>query len=297
MAIKYSTRICIVFACCIALCACRKDGASSPFPDANTFYSLPQGNHPYDTAIVSFYKKYNSFILYRFDSVDYNYNITNLVFPGLYMSPADTGDISQALGYLQTNLFNVYPESFLQKTMPFKILLASNIFVYSTGNDNNGMQAGTYYYGAYAGGNYVAFGLVNDSLKTLTGHQLDSTRGWLQMAYWQQAMGSGNVMRPPGFDALTNYGAMGQFGNNRPDKNQYGVFFTTNPKGYYDAGVDFLAYIDVITSTDSLTMANTWLSPAYDLNGLYNAKYKLITEYCKDRYSVDLQAIGNLKNP
>lgn len=297
MATQYLKRICIALACCIALYACRKDGALSSSPDTNTFYTLPQGSHPYDTAIVSFYKKYNSFILYRFDSVDYNYNITGPVFSGLYMSPADTGDIAQALDYLQTNLFNLYPENFLQKTMPFKILLASHIFISSDGHGQSGLAAGTYYYNAYAGANYMAFGVVNDSLKTLSGHQLDSTRGLLQMACWQQATGNGNIARPPGFDTLTNYTAMAQFGNNNPNRNKYGVFFTTSPRGLYDAAGDFLAYIDIITSTDEETMKNTWLSPAYDVNGLYNAKYKLITGYYKENYGVDLQAIGNLKNP
>jgi hypothetical protein len=134
--------------------------------------------------------------------------------------------------------------------------------------------------------NYVAFGLVNDSLNTLTAQQVDSTRGLLQQAFWQQAVQNKMIGRPAAFDSLTNYAQIDQTNLRRN-----GMFFY-HPYGN-NGVVDFLDYIQVITSTDSTTMSNTWLSPAVDIKGRYAAKYKLILNYYIQNYGVDLQAIGN----
>ncbi|UAY55395.1 hypothetical protein [Arachidicoccus terrestris] len=287
----------LMLALVIIIHGCRKESPLRPSAEGTDyFYNLPQGNHPFDAAIVDFYNEYKSFILYKYDSVDYNYDIIGKVENGLTLRLADTTAISLALGFMHTNLLEPYPAAFLQMTMPFKILLASSITIQAVSGPDNNMQPGTYHYSSFAGKNYLAFGLVNDSLKHLTGVQLDSARGWLNMAYWQQAIGSGIVSIPPGFSQLTDYNKMGAFGNDNPNKNQYGVFFTTESHGRYDWVTDLLAYICVITSTDSATMHHSWLSASYDVNGLYNEKYNLVTDFYKKTYGIDLQAIGDLKN-
>lgn len=295
---QYFKYICLVCCGCIVLSSCQKEPTIHASPeDVNNFYTLPQGNHSYDDTIALFYDNYRSFILYKYDSVDYSYNITGPVLEGLHLEQADTMYISAALQYINKNLFNTYPKSFLQRTMPFKVLLAANIYNISDGLiDGVGVLRGTYNYSVYAGGNYVAFGLVNDSLQTMTGQQLDSTRGLLHMAYWRQAIGNNHVIMPPGFAALTDYVAMGVLGNNSPLKKRYGVFFTGRLDNRYDPIEDLLAYIDIITSTDLNTMQSRWFVPDVDVNGLYRRKYDLITSYYLTNYGIDLQAIGNLKN-
>ena len=287
----------LILALIMTIYGCRKESPLTPSPEGTDhFYNLPQGNHPYDKTIVDFYSRYRSFILYKYDSVDYNYDIIGKVAEGLTLKLPDTAAVSLALHFMNTNLFTLYPAAFLQMTMPFKILLASEITIYSVGGPNTNIQPGTYHYSSFAGRNYMAFGLVNDSLGRMTRIQLDSARGWLHMAYWQQAIGNGILDVPPGFSQLTDYSKMGDFGNNNPNKNLYGVFFTTESHGRYDAITDLLAYICVITSTDSATMHDTWLSASYDVNGLYNQKYDLVTDFYKKTYGVDLQAIGDMKN-
>lgn len=297
MALKFLRYTGILAIVCMTVFACKKEDALVVSPTGtNVLYSLPQGNHPYDTTIMQFYKDYTSLILYKFDSVDYNYNITGAVMPGLNIVPGDTSVIPEALDYLQANLFNVYPKSFLVQTMPFAILLASNIYV------NYTMYLyGTYYYSVMAGTRTLAFGLVNDSLHTLTGAQLDSTRGLLNMAYWQLAISNGTVACPSGFDSLTTYAGKGTVIAANPA--QYGILppslsqlLFLQAAASLDAENDFLGYIDVITSTDSLTMQNTWLSSSVDVKGMYKKKYDLVRNYCLQSYGVDLQALGNIKN-
>jgi hypothetical protein len=80
---------------------CKKEDAIVPdkiVPE----YSLPQGNHPYDTQIVDFHNKYGCYILYKFTEKDFKWNITNNL---LYT--ADQGDenyIAPALDALEINI-------------------------------------------------------------------------------------------------------------------------------------------------------------------------------------------------
>ena len=41
-------------------------------------YTLPQGNHEFDDKIVEFYDSTGVFVLYRYESLDANWNITGL---------------------------------------------------------------------------------------------------------------------------------------------------------------------------------------------------------------------------
>ncbi|GAB3349537.1 hypothetical protein GCM10027566_05880 [Arachidicoccus ginsenosidivorans] len=276
----------------VGLFACHKE---EPLvvskPGTNLLYSLPQGDHPYDNDIVQFYHKYNCFILYKFDSVDYNYNMTGIVRSKLSITPADSNYIAQALTFMHKNLFDVYPESFLQKTMPFSILLSSEIMI-----DTSQVFTQRYYFDAYCSQRGISFGLVNDSFPELTTQQLNQARGWLNMVYWQAALANGHLSYPDGFTALS-------VPNNQYDlvlanQHKYGVLssFFSHYFGPYDYTADFLSYIIEITSTDSTTFANTWLTPQVDINGLYKKKYELIINYYKTNYGINLQAIGDLKN-
>jgi len=289
MPIQHNPSVSKYFAACIAflalvslLTACQKEAALTASP-AKPLYTLPQGNHSYDQSILQFYQNYHSLILYRFDSVAYGYNVTGPLNPQLAMRVADTNAISSALDFLHANWLDLYPEAFLQQTLPYKILLSSQI---SIADLFNGQVDFYRYYPAMGGLNYVAFGLVNDSLNTLTAQQVDSTRGLLQQAFWQQAVQNKMIGRPAAFDSLTNYAQVDQTNLRRN-----GMFFY-HPYGN-NGVVDFLDYIQVITSTDSTTMSNTWLSPAVDIKGRYAAKYKLILNYYIQNYGVNLQAIGN----
>lgn len=288
----------MICACLVwsAFSSCNKEAALQPSIPVSTD-TLPQGDHSYDTTILQFYNTYHTAILYRFDSVDYNYNWTMALQAGLTVQVADTNDINLALQFLQTNWFGVYPNAFLQKTLPYRILLGEHIS--STGGgavstvSGNAISEFLNRVSAMAGVNYVCFGIVNDSLKTLTPVQIDSTRGVLQRAFWQEALQNNQIQMPTGFSGLIDYAVVSYDPNDMQD---YGMLFNYYNNSYLvpSASSDFLDYIQVITSTDSTTMANTWLSPAVDVNGYYNQKYKLITQYYLTNYGVDLQAIGNL---
>ena len=278
--------------CFIGIISCNKDRKLVVKDTPNVFYTLPQGHQAYDDSIVKFYNKYKCFILYKFSVEDYNYNITGPVTRSLDMKVADTLQIANSLRFLDKNFFGVYPDIFLESTLPFKILLASRIKVLDV-TDAKVIYQGLY--NVYSGLNYVALGVVNDSLMLLNGHELDSTRGRLNAAFFKQGIAKGAITLPPDFSAQTDYSKIGPIGNTIA-RYPYGLLYTESVTDRFDAVGDLLAYIDIITSTDESTLEDTWFSPAIDINGLYRKKYNIVTSYYKQTYNVDLQEIGNLKN-
>ena len=142
----------------------------------------------------------------------------------------------------------------------------------------------------------MAFGGVNDSLQFLSAPQLDFTRGRLHAAYFKLGVSNGSITLPPDFAVLTDYTKISTIPNGSPLRYPLGLIYTTDLSGRYDVILDFISYIDIITSTDDATMENTWFSPAIDVNGVYKKKYDVITKFYKDMYDIDLRAIGNLKN-
>lgn len=294
MLLKFKTRCLLLITSLSFLISCQKeDPLNVSMPGTNVFYKLPQGNQPYDDKIVELYNKYNCFILYKFDSVDYNYNLTGNVFDNLSIVPADTNYITEALGFLDKNLFNLYPDAFLKKSLPFSILLASDISVNVT--DRN--ESGVHRLSAISSVRSLSFGIVNDSLGSLTSAQLDSTRGLLQMYYWQLAINNGNLDLPDSWSDFSSTNFYYEYASKNPRANgilPVSLNLWMFPK--FDYFSDFLGYIDLITSSDSATIEHTWLDPAVDVKGLYRKKYEMIINYYKDNYGIDLQAIGNLKN-
>lgn len=276
----------VVMGCVLSLVllACKKEAPLSPgAPDV--LYKLPQGNHPYDTAIQNFYNKYHCFILYKWDSTEFLYAVTRNFTDAVMAYAADSDYVQQALDFMHANWFDLYPSAFLQQTLPLKILLASDI---DTVKSAQGITIHHVFPSSVAGYNHVTFGLVNGSLPTLTTGERDTARGCLQRAYWLQALGMNMVEAPPAFDSTIQ---LSQVTNTPVSLQQNGIVRWENP---LTITMDLADWVMVITSTNSATMNSTWLSPSNDIYGAYKKKYDIITSYYLNKYGVDLQAIGNL---
>ena len=61
----------ILFVAVVMLYGCRKDdNPAIPSEKTDTRYALPQGNAVFDQAILDFFNKYDTYILYKFSTVD-----------------------------------------------------------------------------------------------------------------------------------------------------------------------------------------------------------------------------------
>lgn len=263
----------------VLVSSCKKENKISENDDDRRMYKLPQGNQPYDQQIVEFYKKYNTVILYNFDQADFSYGFTGPMELNLWATPAGPNGIQETMDFFQQHWFSLYPEEFLKKHLPFKILLASLI---RKKREWGGMD--TFQMKAYAGYRNVAFGLTGQ-LGGLLHEQIDSARGAIHAAFWQQALFNGTLTVPPGFPELPAYPADG------PPMKQEGTFAFRSPM---NAIQDVGDYINVITSHHKSWLDANLFTPANDPAGNYKKKYNLIINHCKTKYNIDLQAIGDL---
>lgn len=277
---------CLLLLLCI-FSSCRKEASLVPdkIPD---FYTLPQGNQPYDDSIVAFHQKYGSYILYKFTQRDLTYDY-NSYLPLTY-GAANTAWIKNTLTYFKSECLNFYPESFLQKTMPFKILLAayfdsSYVFlgkVTPIGRALTGFSAirGT-----------LGIGWADSTLSLQSPARLKQLRGFLHRSYMQQAILSGAMEIPAEFKKYTpeNYSANGG------KEAAVGLIEGTATLFGFTPNVvwDFTCYVCAITGHTKAELDTTILNPAYDTKGLIQLKYNAVISFYQSKYGVDLQAIGN----
>ncbi|PSL46543.1 hypothetical protein CLV51_103524 [Chitinophaga niastensis] len=266
-----------------SLAACNKEAKLTPtkVPD---FYTLPQGNQPYDDSIVAFHKKYGTYILYKFTNIDFAYDYNNYItYTATIGNPAYVG---QTLDYFRTQCLDYYPESFLRKTLPLKIILAAHIdSLYSLGDV---MLAHPSVTGFAASSSMMAIGWTDSTLTKKTPAELAQMKGWLHSCYAQQAIKSGSISIPPVFIKLApnDYAFL-------PAGGKYAAGLIDDYNNGGTLLIDFLSYITAITSHTRAELDATILNPAVDINGLIQGKYDAIINYYQSQFGVDLQAIGN----
>lgn len=258
------------------LFACNKEAALTADP-VKPRYTLPQGNHSYDDTIMDLYRKYGTYILYKFSQEDYTYDYTTTKKDSAIN--ANAAYIGTALRFFKTQLLDLYPESFIQKTMPFKILLAS----YIGSGDTRSPKGFT------SGNSMLAIGWADSTLAQKTPAELKQLRSWMHRYYLERAYRVKSIKAPDAFVALAPrlYGDV-------TEENKYSLgVLVTNGSGM-NLGVDFMAYIETITGNTKAQLEAGVLSPQIDTRGLIKKKYDIVINYFLAEFNVDLQAIGEL---
>jgi hypothetical protein len=259
--------------------SCKKENPIVHTDEDLRLYKLPQGDQPYDQQIVDLYNKYNTVILYNYVDADFSYGFTGPVEANLWAPCAGPNGIQQTLDFFQQHWFSLYADTFLIRNLPFKILLSSGIrkkLEYSSGD--------TVQLKASAGYRNVAFGLTG-KLDNLSHVDIDSARGALHGAFWQQALFNGTIMLPPAFPAPSSYPA------GSDDMKKAGTFTFKAPMNAFN---DMGDYIQVITAHHKTWLDANLFTLQNDPAGNYKKKYNIIISYYKTTYNIDLQAIGNL---
>lgn len=277
------------FALVIFLNACKKEEGITPDEKQPPFYTLPQGQHTYDDTIVNFQKKYGTYILYKFSAGDYTWNVTSLL--NYYATQGNQGYISDALKFMLSKTFDFYPENFMKKTLPFKIILAGSQYAVNPKPGGGFDTVRTAPLFTTNGFNFVTLA-ITDTISTMPAASLILVKGNFNYYYWRRALTAGVIEYPAGFAALTNYAD----GSNFTKYKDVGflaerTLFTASNQ--WTIADDFLYYIREITAKTTTQFTNAYLVPAYDTKGMVRKKYDLITSYYKTKYGVDLQAIGD----
>ncbi|HEY8954272.1 hypothetical protein [Chitinophaga sp.] len=271
------------------LFSCSKEKTLSP-NDPPVFYSLPQGNHPYDDSIVAFNKKYGSYILYKFTQQDFAYDLTSYL-PTMAAN-ANEAYVQQTLTFFRTQCLDFYPETFLKKTLPLRIILAAYLDTIANRN-NKPPDTSRSISGFTASHNMMAIGWADSTLQQRTPEQLRQTKGYMNRCYFQQALLSGALEIPDIFIKLGPVGGYPLVNGYQPQKGMIEAPSSEDNGRLASATWDFLCYINAITSHTKAELDATILHPSVDVNGKIQEKYDALVSYYKTQYGVDLQAIGN----
>jgi hypothetical protein len=286
----------IPFLFVILLSACKKEADKvSPAPKNDTYYQLPQGNAPYDQEILSWYKKYNTYVLYRFSEKEYKYGITGLYPAAILMKTADTLVMPAAVNFLKDYWFHFYTDDFLKKYLPFKILLAGLMVESAYGLDTTSIPV-TY---PMAGLDYLIIPTVNSSFSSMTMQDRITLKTAVNglfletLLFGASGYSPAKITPPDAFFELSPYDKKGLTANN---KYQYGFLeldINNNQLVTPGHNYDLMTYLYVIISTPERVLNATLLSADTDSNGLIRKKYNVLTHFFKEQYDIDIQAIGN----
>lgn len=278
---------CLPLLLCIFI-SCHKEAPLVAGEPAD-FYKLPQGNQPYDDSIVAFYQKYGSYILYRFTEKDLTYDYSRyLTVRGTEANPAY---IKNTLDYFKSQCLDFYPESFLKKTIPFKIILAAAIDTFSLVNETRPTPLIRSLTGFCASGNMLAIGWADSTLLQQSSARLKQLRGFMHRSYMEQAIQSGAMDVPAAFMKYMPPTYNEVVGKERAN----GIIESVGDLAPSRRTVmwDFTCYVCAITGHTKAELDATILSPAYDVKGLIKLKYDVVIRFFQNTYGVDLQAIGN----
>jgi hypothetical protein len=283
-------------------------------------YTLPQGNHPYDTYIREFFDTYGTLILYKYEDQDIYWNRDRSIGPfrwdagnptlstqGYYYSLADEEYIDEQLELIRDKFFKHFSrQEVLKKLLPIKIFLADTFGTQAlTWSGNTPTGKGAFYAtSAYLGIDYMLFTWGGPRIATMTAAQKNTYKYEVFNAFFTKMTALNKLVPPAAFSATTDYSNAWPPAASKP-----GLGIMPNQNGSLTSTTDWNAYVTVILRTpyDQLiaqpTLSGTglpstsdftgYLHPDIDVNGKLREKYEIILAYFTETFGIDLQGIGN----
>ncbi|TCC99356.1 hypothetical protein [Pedobacter hiemivivus] len=263
-------------------------------------YKLPQGTNAFDTELVNIYQNYGSYFLYKFNpAVDFAWvpaavGTDNLFSTKFSCEQADEAAVAKVLPFVQKNWLSLYPDTFLKRTLPFKVLFAKNLKRLVNPNSadytlsNTGISSGTFP-NTILGYYHITISNFSPAFDAMTTAQKTLFKGDMHIEYWNYMFATGKVAMATNFASVSNYtltvSASTMYANGFLDTRAKSQ---NNPQMY-----DIRTYVKAITNNSKATLDNTILKPTNDTKGLVKQKYNLVINYYKTVHNVDLQAIGD----
>lgn len=289
--------------------ACKKEGALTASEDEQG-YTLPQGNHGYDTSILDLYNKYGAYFLYRFTDKDTYWtptgwkNATLLAsgawVTGYEVTQANEIYVGQQLALIKKLWFSYYTDKFLIKFLPAKIMLCASLdSIYSTTLFNpTRFVKNTKSVNAWFNYDNICVSYGDAGVTTMTGSDSTIFLAKANLIFIQSIPGR-NLSAPTNdFTSVANYN--GTFSSQAL---AYAQGIITNYINTRSPQLDWNAYMEAMVSrsetnlnkstvnTDKTSMG--MLNATKDTNGKIRQRYNIIRNYFINNYGVDLQAIGN----
>jgi len=288
---------------------CKKEAKLTPTAKPESIYgdpTLPQGNHPYDAAILQLFKNYRTLFLYKYQPRDLYYNVTEsdqgtydtatntITRAGWFDVPANEQYVGMQLDMLKEIWLNFYPDSSLRKGLPQKVYLLDSFYrayypypYKGPGKPSDYIdQAPTSSGDGHFGGDFMVATWGGARIASITKEEKYTLKGRLNAAFLAFALAKGVIQRSPAFLVVTDYTALDYYNNYELGVLEWDILTPED---------DWTSYVQTIVSNsyDTLTAAGNILDPSVDVNGAIRKKYDIIVAYFKSTFGVDLQAIGN----
>lgn len=280
--------------------SCYDEDKLAPTETPEFNYTLPQGNHDYDTKIVDWNERCGFYALYKFEPRDVYWNIRTWLEPGVTeistprvkVEQADEAYVGQLIDVLERRFLNFYPDTMLRRCMPLKVLLCREL-----------LDGGVYDRDIRFGLDFMALNGASENFQTKTPHQIDLMKDTMNLSFIYRLTENKKIAISEEFLSVSSY-------QEKPvtKEEMYGggylVSTYSSPK---DKNNDWKEYLQAIIKNpydylkaepeDGDTSFKGILHDKKDVNKKIRQKYDILIRYFKSEYGVDLQAIGNSKEP
>ena len=295
----------------VAFCAtaCKKEGKLTA-SDIEQGYTLPQGNHVYDTTILNLYNKYSTYFLYRFIDKDTYWtptgwrnsvvDSTGFWSTGYLVTPADTNYIAQQLAVIKKLWLSFYTDAFLVKFLPAKVMLCASVDSVYTSYLFNPLRyiKTTKSVGAWYNYDNICINYGNSGVTGITSSDSTKFAAKVNLIFIQSIEGR-NLSAPTNdFTSIASYSS-----TISTQAAAYAQGIINPALSNRSPQLDWNTYMEAMVSTSETNLkksvANTnttfWsiLNPTKDTNGKIKQRYNIIRNYFITNYGVDLQVIGN----
>ncbi len=287
----------------VAWTSCYDEDALVPTETSEFNYTLPQGDHDYDTKIVDWNERCGFYVLYKFEPRDIYWNIRNWLETGttemagnkFIVTPADEACIGRLLDVFERRFLNFYPDTMLRRCMPLKVLLCSDLHedFYGTPVERS----------IRFGLDFLALNGANENFQTKTPHQIDLLKDTVNLSFIYRLTENEKIALSEEFLSVSSYKE-----KTVSNEEMYGWGYIVS-SSYYpkEKNNDWKEYLQAIIKNpyDYLnaepvagdTSFKGILHEKKDVNKKIRQKYDILIRYFKSEYGVDLQAIGNSKEP
>lgn len=265
--------------CVLGMMACSDDKELGRLEDLKVDYILPQGgNSEADVRIQQMYNNWGCYVLYDYTDLDFYYDLSQSYF---YTLP-NPEEVDEAIHWLDENFFNRYPDKFLKKYLPYRILLTDSLY---TINSSTQLPKLTQW---SISNQTLAIGYCNTNIASAP-----NMRFYLSFYLWSYWTRDMNMITPPAeFVALTDYETQ-PTANNETAALERG-FMTNLSQGYSWAaynwsGTDDKVKEDFYAYICSMIFYRTSQQHEYELSfPLIKQKHDVIVKYFKDNFGLDI---------
>ncbi|MVT10346.1 putative zinc-binding metallopeptidase [Chitinophaga tropicalis] len=294
--------------------ACKKEEALTP--SESLAYTLPQGNHSYDTLIMDYYNKYGTYMLYKFTDRDAYWtpsgwknaaydSVTRNWSSGFLVQQSGEQYVAKQLDVIGRLWFRFYSDKFLQEFLPAKVLLCSSVDSVYLGFDFTTtpvtfLKKDKEVYAWYSYDNIsVSFGNMN--VENISA--LDSAAFiWkTSKIFMEQIFARKSVSPVVEFTRITSYTTAFASQATAYTNGSISTYWSATQQNDWNAYM--LAMVTCSETMLKTAEANTIssfkgiLNSTKDTNGRIRQRYNIVRNYFINNYNVDLQAIGNAAIP